>query len=280
MCADCNAKNPTWASINLGITLCTECVGIHRGLGTHISKTRSLSLDVRVWEPEVVKVMAELGNTISNKIYEAQGVKKQFGGTKKATKDTGNIQRRQWITAKYVHKIFVNKDISEVMEKQGAKGKASHIYENWTLKNRKRRMSSKYKHELAGKKQSARKAAVAKNDAEHIFFGSSLNKMDSVPVTVQLDSDQESLDGVSDDSDPAAAPHDDHAAFTPDNLLCRASRAHNLPLMAAALAFGADKDHGGAHRAVHQAVKSGSVRACEFLILNGAKLNVADKNQG
>ena len=279
MCADCTAKNPTWASINLGITLCTECVGIHRGLGTHISKTRSLSLDVRVWEPEVVKVMAELGNTISNKIYEAQGVKKQFGGTKKATRDTGNIQRRLWITAKYVHKAFVNKDISKVMEKQGAKGKTCHIYENWTVKNRKRRMSSKRKHE-AGERQSARKAGAAKNDAEQIFFGSSLNKMGSVPVTVQLDSDQESLDGISDDSDPSTALHDDHAAFTPDNLLCRASRAHNLPLMAAALAFGADKDHGGAHRAVHQAVKSGSVRACEFLILNGAKLNVVDKNQG
>ena len=67
VCADCNAADPSWASINLGITLCTQCVGIHRGLGTHISKTRSLSLDVRVWEPEVVKVMAELGNAISNK---------------------------------------------------------------------------------------------------------------------------------------------------------------------------------------------------------------------
>lgn len=35
----------------------------------HYSKVRSLTLDD--WEPEIVKVMVELGNTIVNKIYEA-----------------------------------------------------------------------------------------------------------------------------------------------------------------------------------------------------------------
>ena len=59
MCADCNAKNPTWASINLGITLCTECVGIHRGLGVHISKVRSCKLDT--WLPEEVAFMRSIG---------------------------------------------------------------------------------------------------------------------------------------------------------------------------------------------------------------------------
>ena len=288
MCADCNAPNPTWASINLGITLCDECVGIHRGLGVHISRTCSLTLDVHVWEPEIIKVMAELGNTISNRIYEAQGVKKQFGGTRKATKDTDKIQRMVWINAKYVHRAFVNKDILKAMEKQGARKsarkKASHIYENWTVKKRRQRMSSKRRNE-AGTRQSSRKAGVAKNDAEHIFFGSSLKKMGSIPVTVQLDSDQESLDGVSDDNDPpaTAAHRDDHAAFTPDNLLCKAARAHNLPLMAQALAFGADKDFVSQQNkssAIHQTILSGSIMACEFLLLNGAKLNVVDSNQG
>lgn len=29
-CCDCGSPDPRWASINLGITLCIECSGIHR----------------------------------------------------------------------------------------------------------------------------------------------------------------------------------------------------------------------------------------------------------
>lgn len=44
-CADCQAPNPVWASLNLGTLICIECSGIHRNLGSHISKVRSLDLD-------------------------------------------------------------------------------------------------------------------------------------------------------------------------------------------------------------------------------------------
>lgn len=53
-CADCGARKPKWASINLGIMLCIECSGIHRSLGVHISKVRSVTLDD--WDMELQKV--------------------------------------------------------------------------------------------------------------------------------------------------------------------------------------------------------------------------------
>ncbi|KAM0932963.1 putative Arf GTPase activating protein [Dioscorea sansibarensis] len=37
-CADCKAKVPRWASVNLGNFIYMWCSGIHRSLGEHISK--------------------------------------------------------------------------------------------------------------------------------------------------------------------------------------------------------------------------------------------------
>ncbi|KAK5082816.1 Protein gts1 [Lithohypha guttulata] len=66
-CADCGARNPSWASWNLGIFVCMRCASIHRKLGTHISKVKSLSMDK--WSSEQVESMKQRGNTASNKIY-------------------------------------------------------------------------------------------------------------------------------------------------------------------------------------------------------------------
>ena len=39
-CADCYARGPEWASLNLCVPLCLECAGCHRSMGTHVSKVR------------------------------------------------------------------------------------------------------------------------------------------------------------------------------------------------------------------------------------------------
>lgn len=31
---------PTWASFNLGVFMCMECSGVHRMIGTHVTKVR------------------------------------------------------------------------------------------------------------------------------------------------------------------------------------------------------------------------------------------------
>ena len=49
----CN-PGPRWASWNLGCFFCLTCAGIHRRLGTHISKVKSVTLDS--WTPEQIEV--------------------------------------------------------------------------------------------------------------------------------------------------------------------------------------------------------------------------------
>lgn len=46
---------PRWASHNLGVFLCIRCGGLHRKMGTHISKVKSISLDS--WTPEQIEVI-------------------------------------------------------------------------------------------------------------------------------------------------------------------------------------------------------------------------------
>uniref|UniRef100_A0A672H8C9 Arf-GAP domain-containing protein n=1 Tax=Salarias fasciatus TaxID=181472 RepID=A0A672H8C9_SALFA len=53
-CADCEAKGPRWASWNLGVFMCIRCAGIHRNLGVHISRVKSVNLDQ--WTPEQIQV--------------------------------------------------------------------------------------------------------------------------------------------------------------------------------------------------------------------------------
>jgi len=69
LCADCDAKQPRWASTNLGCFFCIRCSGIHRNLGVHISKVKSVTLDK--WPLEMAENMADWGNARVNELYEA-----------------------------------------------------------------------------------------------------------------------------------------------------------------------------------------------------------------
>ncbi|EXJ81396.1 hypothetical protein A1O3_07687 [Capronia epimyces CBS 606.96] len=72
-CADCGAKNPAWASWNLGVFLCMRCASLHRKLGTHISKVKSLSMDT--WTADQVESMKRNGNIAVNKVYNPKNKK-------------------------------------------------------------------------------------------------------------------------------------------------------------------------------------------------------------
>lgn len=102
-CADCGSGSKVeWVSINLGIILCIECSGIHRSLGTHISKVRSLTLDIKSFTIDIVEVLLLIGNRVSNMIWESR-----LDPSQKPSSQTTREQRLRFITAKYVDRAFV-----------------------------------------------------------------------------------------------------------------------------------------------------------------------------
>uniref|UniRef100_A0A3P9HLX5 Arf-GAP with GTPase, ANK repeat and PH domain-containing protein 1 n=1 Tax=Oryzias latipes TaxID=8090 RepID=A0A3P9HLX5_ORYLA len=99
-CADCDTQNPNWASLNLGALICIECSGIHRNLGTHLSRVRSLDLDD--WPLELIKVMSAIGNEVANSVWEANAQ-----GRMKPGPDATREERERWIRAKYEQRLFL-----------------------------------------------------------------------------------------------------------------------------------------------------------------------------
>uniref|UniRef100_A0AAQ5YSI3 Arf-GAP with coiled-coil, ANK repeat and PH domain-containing protein n=1 Tax=Amphiprion ocellaris TaxID=80972 RepID=A0AAQ5YSI3_AMPOC len=222
-CCDCGEPGPDWASINLGITLCIVCSGIHRSLGVHFSKVRSLTLDS--WEPELVKLMCELGNTVINRIYEARideiTIKKPHSSSPRGDKES-------WIRSKYVEKKFIQK-LPE------------------TGRNPPLRRSSARRNRATTQDRTVQKPALKPK-----------------PNRATLQDGCEDLSGLH-----------------PGALLYRSAALQNFPVMADALAHGADVNWVNmaeeSSTPLIQAV-SNALAACEFLLQNGANVNQADSN--
>ncbi|XP_024149353.1 arf-GAP with coiled-coil, ANK repeat and PH domain-containing protein 3 isoform X2 [Oryzias melastigma] len=315
-CCDCGQADPRWASINFGILLCIECSGIHRSLGVHCSKVRSLTLDS--WEPELLKLMCELGNNVINHIYEGscqeQGLKKPLPSSSRQEKET-------WIKAKYVEKKFLKKLGSTEVLVNGER----KTERRWSVKKCRRHNSAttvsktrqRYRQERGSTSPSTLSAA-AKFRRESLFCPDELDSLFSYfdtgsgprsPTGLSSDSGLGgSTDGstdilvfgsvvdrvaeeeaeVSEDSsgeaelevEPETSDPEDVRELHPGELLYKASKARNLPLMAEALAHGADinaanhDDEG--KTALIQAVIGGSLVACELLLQNAADVNQRD----
>uniref|UniRef100_A0A3B1K706 Arf-GAP with coiled-coil, ANK repeat and PH domain-containing protein n=1 Tax=Astyanax mexicanus TaxID=7994 RepID=A0A3B1K706_ASTMX len=319
LCCDCGQADPRWASINLGILLCIECSGIHRSLGVHCSKVRSLTLDS--WEPELLKLMCELGNSVINHIYEGTCEEQ---GVKKPGPNSTRQEKEAWIKAKYVEKKFLKKMGTGVVMVNGERKSERR----WSVKKCRRHNSAtnvpkhrrKYRQDpgsaSAATLSSAAAALERKFRRDSLFCPDELDSLFSYfdtgsgprsPAGLSSDSGLGgSTDGstdvllfgsvvdsvteeeceVSEDSsgeaelEPEASDPEDSRELHPGALLYKACQARNLPVMAEALAHGADvnsvteEDEGKSP--LIQAVIGGSLIACEFLLQNGADVNQRD----
>lgn len=93
ICVDCAQKNPQWASVSLGVFMCLECSGKHRGLGVHISFVRSVTMDS--WSEIQIKKMEAGGNERLNAFLAQYGIPKETDiVTKYNTKAAGIYRDR------------------------------------------------------------------------------------------------------------------------------------------------------------------------------------------
>lgn len=104
VCCDCGSnKGVEWISINLLIVVCIDCSGVHRSMGTHITKIRSLVLDNKSFQSkESIELLYHVSNNFANSYWEGSLVLKD-----KITPLSSPEERKNFIIPKYQDKKFM-----------------------------------------------------------------------------------------------------------------------------------------------------------------------------
>uniref|UniRef100_A0A8C1ELF4 Arf-GAP with coiled-coil, ANK repeat and PH domain-containing protein n=1 Tax=Cyprinus carpio carpio TaxID=630221 RepID=A0A8C1ELF4_CYPCA len=307
-CCDCGQAEPRWASINLGVLLCIECSGIHSKHALTITAVCSVAM----------QLMCELGNSIINHIYEGsceeQGLKKPGPSSSRQEKEAWI--KAKYVEKKFLKKMMA----SEVVVNGGRKSerrwnsrkcRRHNSATNVPKTHRKYRLepgsaspATLSSATAALERKLKRESLFCPDELDTLFSyfdtgsgprslssdsglgGSTDGSTDVLVFESVVDSVTEEECEVSEDSsneaqlEPETSDPEDLRELDPGALLYKACQARNLPVMAEALAHGADvssvneEDEGKSP--LIQAVIGGSLIACEFLLQNGADVNQRD----
>merc|ERR1712173_46799 len=100
---------------NIGVFVCIRCSGVHRNMGTHISKVKSATLDI--WKMDLVKhFMAQGGNEAVNAKYEAT-----LDPAAKPRPSTDMYILQRFIEDKYKRKKWYSKKTKKGKKKKSVK---------------------------------------------------------------------------------------------------------------------------------------------------------------
>lgn len=103
-CADCGTSSKVeWISINLLVILCIECSGVHRSLGSHISKVRSLTLDTVSFTPDLIELLKGVSNSTVNSIWEAKLPRPKV--TQRIVEHRLGFIRNKYVDKKYLEEV-------------------------------------------------------------------------------------------------------------------------------------------------------------------------------